>query len=249
VTAERVEAESQSVESFLRSLEHEFPPPKDEAEVRRRSSIFNEVAGNLLMGSLIAVREFMPAHARALTRAAQRFGEAKLAGGTPKFAVRGGYKDRSFVETLGGVSLVALHEKITEGLRAIWKLGPTLNDVVPSWRFVSPTGRYGERQHRGYQRRQAILRTRADTLQAVIRKLTRDKVLINDPTARRLVQSCKGPADLSLAAIAELTGKSKRTVKAHLIERRRGLGEYGKAFPSTALLFFANWASLDLRER
>ena len=227
VTTETVEAEQRNLrEIIVRNLEHRLPPATDEQETHRRASIYSEVLTYVLVGSFVALKGFMPSQVRALVSAAMRFGEASLAGGIPRFVVRRVPTDSGFFETLRLLMLVGLHEEITARLRANWKHEP--RSAVRSPRFVSRTGRYGESQYRGAQRRRAIDRSRAAVLQAAIHELTRGEAEIDDVTAARLVGASKGPADLSLAALAEVTEQPKRTVKADVSKGRKREADGGK---------------------
>lgn len=148
VTTETVEAEQRNLrEIIVRGLEHRLLPATDEQETHRRASIHSEVLTYVLVSSFVALKEFMPSQVRALVSAAMRFGEARLAGSTPRFVVRRIRADSGFFETLRLLMLVGLHDEITARLRASWKQEPP--SAVRSPRFVSRTGRYGERQYRG----------------------------------------------------------------------------------------------------
>jgi hypothetical protein len=225
VTTERIESEMRNVGSFLRLLDHQLPPTEDERERRRRSSILNEVATHLLVGSLIVVKEFLPSHYRALTAAALRFGETKLAGGDGRFNIRRVRPDGGFFETIRLIALLYWHERLTARFRAIWR------KEAPA-KFWSPIFRNPTPQHVRYQRRLAVERMTVAEVRAAVADLTQgataitlEQCEIDREEARRLVRHAKGPADVSLAVLARVTNCEKRTVKARVIEGRRRLAE------------------------
>jgi len=223
VTTERIEAEMRNVGSFLKLLDDQIPPTQDEQESRRRSSIRSEVATHLLIGFLIVVKEYLPAHYRALTKAALVFGEARLAGRNKPFIVRHVSGPGGFATTLVAISLATMHEELAARVGNSWKAAPPRDGGrVP--RLASSSGRYTEPREQGYQRRQARDRMRAGALQAAIRDLMPDLDL-DDQAALRLVRSSTGAKDLSLGALARLTKQAKRTVKARAIEGRKLLVE------------------------
>jgi hypothetical protein len=228
LTTERIKAELQHLNVWLTSLDHRLPPPKDEDERCRRAVILNEMLMHLLVGCLVTVKEFMPSYYRALAVAASGFRETKLASGQGVFTVRHVRARGGLFETVRLMMLVALHDGIKARLQPVWRQEPRVDDRVRSPRFVSRTGRYGERQYRGNQRRLAMDRSRAAALQTAIQELTQGNVPIDTSTALRMVRHSKGPADVSLAFLGTLTKQPKRSVKALVIEGRKRMVEGAK---------------------
>jgi hypothetical protein len=217
-----------NVGSLLRLIEEQLPPTDDEQERHRRSLIRSEAATHLLIGALIVVKEYMPAHYRALGAAAMRFGEAKLAGRQSRFHVRRVPAVGGFDRTLLLMGLAALHTELSARLRANWNQKVSLSDSTKSYQIVSPTGRYGERQYEGHRRRLAMDRHRAGVLRNAVANLTGGE--FDDAQALRLVRkkNNRSPAQLSLAAMAFMTMQEKRTVKVQVTLGRKRFAESAK---------------------
>lgn len=220
IIPEAIDRESRLISQVLLSCEEHLIPTTDLKEQERRASIMREGGRLFLLGCALLVKEFHRDHYREILSAAREWTSARFAGRNHQFAVRRIDRFAAFEAFFGGPLYVAAYDGLKTRLRATWRERFVPVSVkVP--RFVSRSGRYGEAQYIGTQRRNAIIQSRAASLQVAIQTVLGSHVRLQPMTARRIARSSAGPGDAALASLAALCNKSRRTMKAHLGAARK----------------------------
>jgi len=233
VTEETISKEIRRVRSFLQGCEHHsVPPTTDVVEVKRRRAVLNKAATSLLFGALVALRAYEPSHYGRLFTAVHLFsstalkaGKRRLKRGKAAFVIRRPQRGRAFAEWLLGIGFLEAHKALTKRLQKAWKQQAPVT-MVRSARFVSRKGRYGSKQHFGFQQHVAQQRARVTAVcresqdlfgrqgDVVERKL-------DERTALRLVRTYRTPARVSCAVLAHLCDLTPRAMKALLIRAQK----------------------------
>jgi hypothetical protein len=197
-------------------------PTVDEKELQRRASLLGEGLRRFLIACALVVKEFHRDHYGAILNAACRWATAGLGGRECNFVIKriGGFA--AFEAFFGGPLYVAAYDALEARLQPVWR-ERSIPASVKSPRFVRRSGRYGEAQYAGVQRRNAIIRFRAAELQAAVPVTLGPDIQLDDAAALRIARSSAGPGAAALACLAAVLKKSPSAMKVQLIAARKFL--------------------------
>jgi len=226
VTEEAISKEMRRVRGFLQGCEHHsVPPTTDGVEVKRRGAVLNKAATFLLFGALVALKAYEPSHYGRLFMAVRLISSTALKRGKAAFVIQRPRRGRAFAEWLLGMGFLEAHKALTKRLQRAWKQQAPVT-MVRSARFVSRKGRYGSKQHFGFQQHVARQRARVTAVcresqdlfgrqgDVVERKL-------DERTALRLVRTHRTPARVSCAVFAHLCDLTPRAMRTLLIRAQK----------------------------
>src|SRR5262249_35371115 len=125
ITQAAIAEELRRIQGFLRGCAHNsVPQTTDAAERERRLATLNEAATLLLVGALVALREYEPTQYRRLVTAVGRFATTALEKGWAGFEIRRSRRGRQFAEWLSGIPLLGLHNALKKRLQKAWRESP-----------------------------------------------------------------------------------------------------------------------------